>query len=530
MRKLQGGKDRPQCYGCKAVNHLKWCLAAIGFTCVPWMAKAARDLYGTLDYETGKRVYKHAYISMAKKNAKSSFCGWMHAYHLSQQHREGNRAISIATTRKQAAEVFDGAAMLIHGNSALREEFQVIRSSKVIRHKRFDTRYEVLSGDGDENDGVQSSQWIRDELHRFRSARAIALMEAVERSSRGKPESLGVDITTAGDPTESKPWLDQYNYAKGVQSGRIKNPHYYVMVFEADQARLQSEPDYWQSKEARLAANPSHKENGGFIEDAELIQDMEKARELPAQQRSYFRFTLNAMAESESKLFSAADWARNNAETKPLLGRRCWIGVDLSSTTDLTAVVGLFPDEEDGKVDVLPFCFAPKDRVPAIAKMLGPYGGAFLQWVKDGLIETTDGNQVDYRAVENKIAWMDSEFDVQEVCYDKWNATDMIQRVSDSGITCVEVAQGIPLSASIKDVQKRVMAGGFRHGGHPVLAWMAACAKAHQDPNENLRLVKAVRNEEAARVDQIAALITANHRLMTQWETEDPMPMEISWR
>ncbi|MGL5936984.1 MAG: terminase large subunit [Cetobacterium sp.] len=496
------------------MNHLKWCLAAVGFTCVPWMAQAARDLYGTLDYETGKRVYKHAYISMAKKNAKSSWCGWAHVYHLSQQHREGNRAISVATTRKQAAEVFDGAAMLIHGNPSLRDEFQVIRSSKVIRHRRFDTRYEVLSGDGDENDGVQSSQWIRDELHRFRSARAIALMEAVERSSRGKPESLGIDITTAGDPTESRPWLDQYNYAKSVQSGRVVNRHYYTMIFEADQERLSKDPEYWQSKEARIAANPSHKENGGFIEETELLQDMEKARELPSQQRSYFRFTLNAMAESESKMFSSSDWAACGGETHALLGRRCYAGVDLSSTTDLTALVALFPSE-DGSIDVLPFFWAPSERIPAIAKMLGPFGNVFRQWVKDGLIETTDGNQVDYRAVEKKIAWLKKEFQLVEVDYDPWNAADMIQRVQDTGVQCVEIPQGIALSPSIKELQKRVLARTLRHGNHPVLAWMASCAKVKADPNENLRLVKAIRNEEAARVDGIAATVCALVRLMT---------------
>lgn len=478
------------------------------------MAEAARDLYGTTDIETGHRTYKRAYISMAKKNAKSSFCGWMHLYHLDHQHRPGNRAVSIATTRKQASEVFDGAAALIRGNPSLQARFQIVSSTKNIVHREYGTRYEVLSGDGDENDGVQASQWIRDELHRFKTARAIALMEAVERSSRGKAESLGIDITTAGDPTESKPWLDEYNYAKGIQAGRISNPHYYVKIYEADVEKVRTDPDYWKSKEARLLSNPSHKDNGGFIPDAELVDDLNKAIETPAKQRGYMRFTINVMAESEAKLFYEADWAACGAQTGTLLGKRCFAGVDLSSTTDLTALVLVFPTH-DGFIDVLPFFWCPKDRVTAISKQLGPFGQDFLKWVRDGLIVATDGNVVDHDAVRAKLAWAQKEFQIEEVDIDPYNAGNLKADLEKQGFKAiVDIQQGIRLSPAIKELQKRVLARTIRHAGHPVLAFMASCSKAHQDPGENLRLIKSVRNEEAARVDGIAALLNALSRAM----------------
>lgn len=501
------------------MNHLKWCLAAVGYVCVPWMELAARDLYGTLDIETGLQVYNRAYLSMAKKNAKSSWCGWAHLYHLEHQHRPGNRALSIATTRKQATEVFDGAAVLINGNPDLRARFKVSASVKVILHKYYQTRYDVLSGDGDENDGCQSSQWIRDELHRFKTDRALALLEAVERSARGKPESLGIDITTAGDPTESKPWLEEYSYAKRVKSGLVKNPRYYVQIHEADPEKLKADPEHWKSKEARLAGNPSHVENGGFIKDEELLDDLQKAIESPSKQRGYWRFTINAMAESDGKLFNAADWKACDAKQGALIGRRCFAGVDLSSTTDLTAKVLVFP-AEDGFFDVLAFFWVPKDRVAAIAKQLGPHGPDFRRWVKEGLIQTTDGNQVDYAAVEKQIDEAYGDFDVQEIDFDKWNATDLRHRLQAKNYTCVEIPQGIALSPAIKELQKLVLARKIRHGGNEVLAFMAGCAKAHQDPNENMRLVKAVRNLEAARVDGIAALLNALSRAMVAEDTK----------
>jgi phage terminase large subunit-like protein len=502
-------------------------MSLIGFKALPWMVETTRALFGTIEVDTGLRQYRRAHISMAKKNGKSAFCGWLPLYHIDQENETDPRVVGIATTRKQASEVFDSAALLVDSSPLMQRTFEVIKSSKTIRHRSKAGRYEVLSADGDRNDGVRASLWICDELHRFKSSKEEGIRDAVNRATRGRKHPLGIDITTAGDPTESRLWLNEYAYACGVRDGTVKDRRYYVRIHEADPERLKSDPNFWKSKEARLQGNPSHEDHGGYITDEELVADLERAVQIPTEQRKYWRFTLNAQSESESKMFTAADWAACGAETKPLLGRRCYVGVDLSSTTDLTALVAVFPDD-DGVLDILPFVWAPKERVPAIAKMLGPFGTAFQQWVTDGLIETTEGNQVDYRAVENKIAWLASEFDLVEIDYDKWNAADMIQRVMDTGVRCVEISQGVALSAAIKELQKRVLARTIRHGNHPVLAWMASCSKAKPDPNENLRLVKAVRNEEAARVDGIAALITALSRAMVdQGATSAPFAVEM---
>jgi len=479
------------------------------------MLAAARSLFGAVEVDTGLRQYRKAYISMAKKNGKSFFVGWMPLFHL--QHEPewfdpDPRVVGAATTRKQASEVFDSATFLINRNPELQATFEVIKSSKTIFHRRKRTRYEVLSADGDRNDGLRRSLGIADEIHRFRSPKEEGVLDAVERGSRGRKQPLYVKITTAGDPTESKLWLGEYNYAKGVLDGTIKDSRYYALIYEADPEKLKSDPEYWKSKEARLAGNPSHEDLGGFITDEELRADLEQAIQIPTEQRKYWRFTLNAMSESEAKLFAANDWAACSAAPKPFTDRSCFAGLDLSSTTDLTALLFVFPDGES--IDVLPFFFAPKDRVPAIAKMLGPMGSTFRRWVADGLIETTDGNAVDYEAIAKKLEWARKNFRVLEIDYDPWNATQLMQQMTDAGWPCVKIPQGTHLSGSIKHLQKLVLEGKVRHGGHEVLAWMASCAKAHQDPNENFRLIKSSRNIEITRIDGIAALLNALSRAM----------------
>ena len=507
----------PQCYGCKAVNHLKWCLASVGFLAVGWMLDITRDIFGTIELEgpnEGLRQYSRAFISMAKKNGKSTLVGWPALYHLDQEYEPGNRVIGIATTRKQASEVFDAAATFATKIPALAGKFEVIASTKTIRHRHNLGRYEVRSADGDRNDGAQSSLWFCDELHRFRSAKELSMREVTERSTRGKRQSLGFDITTAGDPSDSMAWLEESQYAKGVIAGTIVDKRYYARIYEADQERFSKEPEYWKSKEARLAANPSHEDLGGFIRDEELAADVQKAVEIPSRRRGVVRFTLNLMSESDDKMFTAKEWAVCGGATRALIGRRCFAGVDLSSTTDLTALVLLFPDPSDGTYDVLPYFWCPKGRVNEIAKMLGPHGPKFRQWVTEKVILTTDGNAVDSTAIDKQLAEAKRDFDVVEVDFDPAGARDLAQRLENDGQMRVEIAQGVRLSPAIKELQKLILEGKIRHGGNEALAWMATCSKIHQDSGENFKLIKALRNIEAARVDGIAALLNALYRAM----------------
>ncbi len=491
------------------------------------MRKVLRDVYGTLDMDTGRRQYKEAFISIAKKNGKSAFLGGAPLHHLDQEEGSLKNVIGVATTREQAGYVFTAATEFIKKNPELDVErskwgrFKVVTSSRTIMHVKTGYTYKVLACDGNSNDGVPATMAIVDETHRFRTKTQIEMYDAVKRSGRGKEEPLRWEISTAGDIAEPSVWRGQYNYAKQVISGAVKSPEMYALLYEPDQDRLGTDPEYWKSKEAQLAANPSHEDFGGFVTQADLMADLHKAVVMPDEQRKYFRFSLNSPSESESKLFMVKDWKANGAETKPLMGRDCSIGLDLSSSTDFTAMVLVFPDPEGGPeteegalpaYDVLPFFWVPADNVPSIERKLGPVGRAFRRWVDAGLIQTTPGNVIDYRFIESKIAWAVEEFNVTEIDIDPWNAQDLVQRMKDNGYTVVEIPQGIRLSPAIKYTRDCVLKGQFRHGGHEVLAWNAACTSVIQDAQENLKLDKERR--DLSRIDGIAALVTAMARAM----------------
>lgn len=192
---------------------------------------------------------------------------------------------------------------------------------------------------------------------------------------------------------------------------------------------------------------------------------------------------------------------------RSLKGRRCFVGMDLASTKDLTAIVAVFPDD-DG-FDVLPAFFVPAEQVKERSvKDKVPYE----QWRRDGYLTATPGNVVDYEAVRQTLKDWGAEFQVREIAFDPWNATDLVTRLSEQdGFTCVPMRQGFAsLSAPTKSLEKAILSKALRHDGHPVLRWNISNIAVETDASGNLKLSKKVSTE---RIDGAAALVMAVDRM-----------------
>ena len=186
-----------------------------------------------------------------------------------------------------------------------------------------------------------------------------------------------------------------------------------------------------------------------------------------------------------------------------LKGRRCYAGLDLSSTKDLTALVGVFPDD-DG-FDVLAQFFVPKDTIAERSlRDRVPYD----QWERDGFLIATPGNRVDYDRVRIEVQAWAVEFELREIGADPWNATDLITRLKEQdGFEVVEMRQGFAsLSAPTKALELAVLSRTLRHDGHPVLRWNISNVSTEEDAAGNVKLSKKVSTE---RIDGGAALVMA---------------------
>jgi phage terminase large subunit-like protein len=237
-----------------------------------------------------------------------------------------------------------------------------------------------------------------------------------------------------------------------------------------------------------------------------------QAKEMPAALNAFLRLHLNVWTQAEDRWISPHVWAENDASPDVQPGARCYGGLDLSTTTDISAFVLVFPDGED--YAVLPHFWIPqdnmvererRDRVP------------FSAWVRGGYMTATPGNVIDYSWILDHIESMAATYDLQEIAFDRWGATKIMTDMMDRGLNIVEFGQGYAsMSPPSKELEKLLLGGHVRHGGNPVLTWMADNVVARQDPAGN---IKPDKSKSTERIDGIVALIMALDRALRLQDT-----------
>jgi phage terminase large subunit-like protein len=198
-----------------------------------------------------------------------------------------------------------------------------------------------------------------------------------------------------------------------------------------------------------------------------------EANERPAERDNFRQFHLNCWLDYSASPFVSmpiydegkgeVDLDAMEAEQTP-----CYLGVDLSSTSDLTAVVAAWGDRESGYA-VHPWFFLPRDN---IHRKAGQDGVNYMLWEEQGLITLTEGNVVDYHAVEAAIEELCARFNVREIAFDPHLARNSLNNLLDKGLPVVEFRQGwVSMSPAINELERAILARQFQHGGHPILRW-----------------------------------------------------------
>ena len=517
---------KPQCRACKVERFFAEILyPPLGYRLLPWQRKVLRDLYGTVSPESGRRRYRSAYISVGKKNGKSFLIGGLPLYHLLMEDERNPEAYGAAAAKDQAGLVFKAAAQLVAANPHLQARLKVLPSTKRILRYDGGGFYAVLSADGDLQDGIEPSLAIRDEVHRWKTLRAETLRDVLVKGQISRVEPLDIGITTAGAEYESQLWWREYQQAKKVLDGSLPSDTFYAAIWEADVKRIESDPEYWKSREARIAANPSHEDLGGFLKESAIVGELEKALAEPSERSKYLRYHLNMpLKAAEDPVIDMAKWQQCGGGVDMrewpeydfdllihkwgLVDKPCWAGVDASWTTDLTAVVFVFPPFDGGETwTLLPFFWMPQERVAELERVCRvPHS----TWIRQGFIEATAGNGIDMRAVKQRIHWGRELFELREMPFDRFNFRTQAMELLDEGIEAVEITQSfLHLSHPTKFLLSAYVDQKIRHGNNPVLNWMASCLQLQYDHKDNCQPSKPERGKSAKRIDGIAATVTA---------------------
>ena len=289
----------------------------------------------------------------------------------------------------------------------------------------------------------------------------------------------------------------------GINLVRIFDPSFYPVIFGADISEDWTDPEVWKK------ANPSL----GYTIDISKVQTAcDSARQNPGEENSFRQLRLNQWVKQSIRWMPMDKWDACAGRVSPRLmeGRPCYAGMDLSSTSDLTAFVLVFPPtDEDEPYIVLPFFWVPAETLDLRVRRDHVI---YDVWEKQGFIQTTEGNVVDYRWIEQFILQLNEHYNIREIAYDRWNASMMVQTLQDDGFTMVPFGQGFrDMSAPTKELMRLVLEQKLVHGGHPVLRWNMDNVFVRTDPAGNIKIDK---EKSTEKVDGAVALVMGLDRAM----------------
>lgn len=462
------------------------------FFLLPWQEQIVRDIFGIVNAE-GKRQFRSAYIEIPKKNGKSELAAAIALYLLYGDGEASAEVYSCANDRSQASIVFDVAKRMVEKSPALLKRSKIAAATKRIVNYRNAGFYQVLSAETGTKHGLNISGLVFDEIHAQPNRKLYDVMTKGSGDAREQP--LFFIITTAGTDKESICY-ELHTKALDIMNGRKIDHSFYPVIYGL------SDEDDWNDEANWYKANPSL----GYTISIDRVRDAYRdALENPAEENVFKQLRLNIWTNSTVVWIPEHIYERGNLPINPaeLEGRDCYAGLDLSSTSDITALVLVFPPRtENEKYVVLPFFWLPEETLELRCRRDHVL---YDVWQRQGYILTTEGNVIHYGFIERFIERLGEKYHIIEIAYDRWNATQMVQNLEDMGFTMVPFGQGFKdMSPPSKELYKLLMEGNINHGGNPVLKWMAQNVVMRQDPAGN---IKPDKERSVEKIDGIVALI-----------------------
>ena len=443
----------------------------------------------------GTRLYRQCYIEVPRKAGKSTLASAIALYGLVADGEPGAQVIAGARDRPQARLVFDTARRMVQASPALKG-IAVARRSYIEVPKNGST-FRAISADAGSQHGLSISTGILDEIHAHRDRQ---LFDVISTSQGARNEPILFCITTAGVFDINSISWELHDQTVKLAEGTIADPSFLGVIYSADKEDDWTDPKIW------YKANPGL---GVTVTEEWISEQVERAKQIPARQTTFKQLHLCQWTMEASRWVDMFAWdACGTEETveeleERLIGQTCYAGLDLSSTTDTTALVLVFP-QDDGTVDVVTRCWLPsdgvlererRDRVP------------YRLWSEQKRITLTSGPVIDYEEVKNEIKLLSEKYKIQEIAFDRWGSAQITQELMADGLEVVSFGQGFAsMSAPTKELERLILSKKLRHANHPALRAHVDAVTVDIDSAGNVKPTKARSN---GRIDCLVALVMA---------------------
>jgi len=474
------------------------------FRLMDWQALFLSRLFGWVRYSKhfGREVrrFRKASLWVPKKNGKSPTGAGIGLYLLVADGELGQKVFSAARDGRQAGIMHMHARQMVLQSPALRECCTINKSTGRITHEPTRSWYEIMSADNVRSQEGYNGSVIIDETHVVDDR----LAKVLEYAGASRAEPLQVELSTAGDTPEGY-GKRQWDYGQAVADGRIKDDSFLYVAYAAPQDASDKE---LAKKKTWRAANPSM---GVTVNEEEFAASLKRAKRTPHDWAVFKKYRFNIWQNSANPWFNLDDdwWPSQDTETD-IKGYECVAGLDLSRTRDMSALVLLI--RVDDHLHQRAWFWLPEQRAREIEEV----GIASIsQWEKDGWLEVTPGNVIDYQYIEDRVAKLAQEYYITRLVFDPRFAEELTQRIEmNYGIQRVALAQSAAkMTPPIDEYERQVLAHTIHHDGNPVLAWQAGNVKVHTYPSGVKMLVKPDFDQMKS-IDGIVAAVIAMSEAM----------------
>lgn len=500
------------------LRHSKGEWAGQRFYLERWEQFIIGSVFGWRWIEDESRRFKTAYNELARKNGKTTLLAGVGLVGLTIDREPGAEIYAVATKRDQAKIVFEEAKRMVAKSEALSNLVNEFAFSLAVDATA--SSFQPLGADHNTMDGLNVHMGLIDELHAHKGPEVY---EVIETATGARRQPLMFSITTAGSDQTSF-CFEQHEYAEKVLSGVLEDDSFFAYIAALD------EDDAWDDESVWKKANPNL---GVSVKIEKLREEVAAAKATPRKQNAVRRLRLNQWTRATTRLLDLDRWDANAGPLMPQeietknLGRPCWAGLDLSSTTDVSAFVAVWPpeDPEEGVFEVACRFWIPGENIgDRVLKHRVPYN----LWVQEGWVIASEGEVIDYHDICDEILEFHTRHPIEEIAFDRWGSQAISNDLTEAGLTMVQFGQGYgSMNSPTKELETMVISKMLQHGGNPVLRWMADNLEVATDTAGNVKPKKPDHKMSHKKIDGMVSLIMAISRsLVGETHGDVPNPYE----
>lgn len=464
-----------------------------------WQKFVIYYVYGLVNKDTGLRITRECYLQLSRKSGKTALASAMALYHLVADGENDGQVIFAANSTAQAQLAFTMATNYVSYIDPKGRYFKKYRDS--IKFPVTKSIMKVVSADANRLDGLNISAAVIDEYH---AAPNNAVSEVLSSSVGMREQPLIIYVTTSGFDLTS-PCYTMRNTCVELLYGKIQDDSLAAFIFELDEEDDIEDPKNWQKCQPNL---------GLTVTEDYIKSELVKAKNNPSLMTNFKTKILNKWCASAVGEWIPAEYILKCSEKVDLSqwgGHTCYLGLDLSSVSDMTAISVLLFDNINQRYNFKNYYFLPQSALQE-----SPNREKYRVWNEQGYLSLTSGNVVDYEYILNKIQEINKVIPVEAIAYDSWQSTALIIKLTELGYNCQPFSQSIgSMNRPTKHIEMIARNGHLIIDDNPITRWMFSNCELKEDWNNNQKVQKMNKMSEN-KIDGIAAMCDALGYYLTE--------------